>query len=94
MEDLNALSRQLDELLSRSDISETTAEGFGSNDLPDGYYLCEVEKAELTASKNSGNPMVKLQYKVVENGLKNMIDNDGNDVLVDAKGTANRKVFI
>lgn len=94
MEDLSRITNVLDELLSKSDLSNTTSEGSKGGDLPDGYYLCEVEKAELTASKTSGNPMVKFQYKVVENGLKSMVDDQGNDILVEAKGTANRKIFM
>ena len=94
MEDLNRVTSVLDELLGKSDLSGATAEGSKGGDLPDGYYLCEVEKAELTASKSSGNPMVKLQYKVVENGFKSVIDDQGNDILVEAKGTANRKIFL
>lgn len=94
MEDLNRVTNALDELLGKSDLSNATAEGSKSGDLPDGYYLCEVEKAELTASKSSGNPMVKLQYKVVENGFKSVVDDQGVAILVEAKGTANRKIFM
>lgn len=92
MDDLNRLSTMLDDLLGKSDLSQTTSEGSKSSELPDGFYLCEVEKAELTTSK-AGNPMVKMQFKVVENGLKSMVDDQGNAVLVEAKGTANRKIF-
>lgn len=94
MEDIKKISDILDSLLGKSDLSSTTAEGAGSTELPDGYYLCEVEKAELTTSKSSGNPMVKFQFRVVENGHKSVVDDQGNDVLVEAKGTANRKVFM
>lgn len=94
MEDLVKVTSQLDDLLSKSDLSGATAEGSKSADLPDGFYLCEVEKAELTSSKTSGNPMVKIQYKIVENGFKSLVDDQGNAILVEAKGTANRKIFM
>lgn len=94
MDDLTKTMSTLDELLSKSDLSNTTSDGNKNSLLPDGYYLCEVEKAELTASKSSGNPMVKFQYKIVENGLKTMIDDQGNEVFVEAKGTMNRKIFM
>ena len=92
--DLMTTMSTLDDLLGKADISNASAEGNKSPLLPDGYYLCEVEKAELTASKTSGNPMVKLQYKIVENGYKSVRDDQGNDILVEAKGTANRKIFL
>jgi len=94
MSDLNEVKIYLDDLLSKSDLSSTTSEGTISSDLPDGYYLCEVEKAELTSTKATGNPMVKFQYKIVENGLKSVVDAQGNDTLVEAKNTANRKIFL
>lgn len=93
IDNLKDIAVSLDELLSKSDISSITSESSQGYDLPDGYYLCEVEKADLKLSSN-GNPMVSIQYKVVENGLKSDVDKDGNDTLIEARGTANRKIFM
>lgn len=46
-----------------SDSTETFSQ------LPEGYYFCELELAELTTSKSSGNTMVKWQFKVIEDGV-------------------------
>ena len=47
MEDLKAMFSSLDELLNKTDLEDVTAESTGYQDLPDGYYLSEVEKAEI-----------------------------------------------
>lgn len=91
MADLNQISKQLDDLLAQADLSNTTSEG-QSKELPDGYYLCEVESADLGASSN-GNPMVTLKFKIVEDGLKSIIDDKGNDVLVEAKNTKGNYIY-
>lgn len=67
--DMSAVFNALDSLLGNTDLSDVTSEnGGGFEQLPDGYYLCEVVKAELTEAKSSHNPMVSLQLKAVENG--------------------------
>mgnify|MGYP003292502355 CR=1 FL=1 len=83
----------LDSILSNVDLTNVTSESTGFEELPDGYYLCEVEKAELTTSKSSGLPMVAFTLKVTENGKKENIDDKGNFELVEIKGSHNRKVF-
>lgn len=92
MADLNQISKTLDSLLSQADLSQTTSEG-KSKELPDGYYLGEVESAELGESSN-GNPMVTFKFKVVEDGLKSVIDENGNDVLVPAVNTKGNRIYI
>lgn len=88
---------KLDELLASANLEEVDAESNekgGFEDLPDGYYLTEVEKAELTTSKSSGNPMVSFRFTVVEDGLKSVVDAKGNAVFEEVKGSKNRKIFI
>lgn len=90
MEDLKNMFSSLNELLGKTDLEDVTSESTGYSELPDGYYLSEVEKAELTESKNSHLPMVSFQFKIVE---------DGKGVAEDAsyfelKGTKNRKIFV
>lgn len=92
MADLYEISKTLDELLNKADLSSTTSEGL-TRELPDGYYLCEVEKAELTASKN-GNPMVAMRFSVVEDGIKTIINDNGDEELLPAKNTKGQKIFI
>lgn len=92
MADLSQISRQLDELLAQADLTTTTSEGQSRAELPDGYYLCEVEKAELGASSN-GNPMVTIKFKVVEDGFKTVVDEAGNDTLVVATNTKGSNIY-
>lgn len=91
MDELNSnVFSQLDELLKSTDLTNVTADGAGFEDLKDGYYLCELEKAELKTSKSSGQPMVAIQFKVVEDGVD---INTSTGELVPIKGSKNRKMF-
>lgn len=80
---------KLDSLLSQTDFTNVSAEGTGYSDLPEGYYLCEVNRATLTTSKASGSPMVSLQLKAIKDGV---FLND-NDELATLPHTQNRVVF-
>lgn len=88
--DMTKVFNALDNLLNDTDLSDVSAESSGFSELPDGYYLCEVEKAELKESKSSHQPMVAFQFNVVEDGLG--IDEDGN--FFDLKKTKSRKIFV
>lgn len=88
-ENVKNLFDDLDAIIASTDLSKVTAESTGFDELPEAYYLCEVESAKLTTSKNSGQPMISFQYKVLEDG-KN-VDEKGN--LVVMPGTKNRKIF-
>lgn len=90
MEDMTKLFNTLDGVLSNTKLDDVTAESNNFAELPDGYYLSEVEKAELKESKSSRQPMVAFQLKIVEEGLA--VDKDGN--FTDLKGTKNRKIFL
>ena len=84
----------LNALLSKVNLDSITADSTGSYDeLKDGYYLSEVEKAELTVSKNSGNPQVAMTFKVVEDGLGSYIDDRGFQKYATIEHTKNRKIF-
>lgn len=89
-EELKNILGNLDNLLSQTDLKDVTSEGNGFQDLPDGYYLGEVEKAELTISKKSREPMVAFQFKIIEDGRSSTEDGE----FVPLKGTKNRKIFI
>ena len=90
MDNLNDVFNSLNGLLSNTDLSDVSAESAGFSELPDGYYLAEVEKAELKESKSSHQPMVAFQFKVVDDGLA--VDENGEFVTV--KKTKNRKIFL
>lgn len=85
---------QLDKILSSSDLKDVTSENVGFQELPEGYYLCEVEKAELTSSKKSGNPMVAFTMKVVEDGFTAVIEDNGSVNLTSIDKSKNKKIFI
>ena len=88
--DMTSIFKTLDDILGQTDLSDVTAESTPFSELPDGYYLTEVEKAELKESKSSHMPMVAFQLNVVEDGLG--IDENGK--FFDIKKTKGRKVFL
>lgn len=88
--DMSNIFKALDNILGQADLSDVTAENTPFSELPDGYYLTEVEKAELKESKSSHMPMVAFQLNVVEDGLG--IDENGK--FFDLKKTKGRKVFL
>lgn len=90
MEDMTNLFNSLNNVLSNTDLTDVTADSNNFQDLPDGYYLAEVEKAELKESKSTHQPMVAFQFKTVDDGLG--ISNDGSYIKLTK--TKNRKVFI
>ena len=92
-EDIKKMHASLNALLATTDLTDVTAESSGFSELPEGYYLCEVEEAKLTTSKTSGAPMVSLRFKVVEDGHAVEIDEVGNVNMTDLKKTSNRKIF-
>lgn len=95
--DENALKNMqstLDSLLKQSNLEDVTTESTGFEQLPDGYYLSEVEKAELKLSKTSKMPMAALQFRVVDDGVDAEIDSVGNVHLKELKKTKGRKIFL
>ena len=86
---------ELNELLGSVNLTDVTAEsnGSGFDELPDGFYLSEVESATLTTSKNTGNPQVAMTLKVVEDGLAAYIDDHGYSKLKEIPHSKNRKIF-
>lgn len=89
------LSDVLDALLKDTDLNKVTADSRGDfEELPQGYYLCNVEKAELKESKSSKSPMAAFTFKVVEDGHSLNATANGDIELTDIPHTKNRKVFI
>lgn len=83
----------LNELLSQIDWDNIEKSEQSFEDLPEGYYLCEVEKAELKLNKSGTNKQVSFQFKVVENGLAERINDKGFNDLVEIDHSKNRKIF-
>ena len=85
---------ELDALLSTINVAEINPDADDKyEELPDGYYLSEVEKAELTTSKNSGNPQVAMTFKVVEDGIAEYINDKGFSAFKNIEHSKNRKIF-
>ena len=82
----------LDDLLAQTELDGVSSEGSGYDALPNGYYLCEVEKATLAPNKK-GLPMVTFTLKVIQNGIIEAVDDNGDAFLSRATGTQNRKIF-
>lgn len=72
---------------------DTVTDEQSFDDLPEGFYLCEVETAVLKMNKAETNQQVSITFKVVEPGLAETVDERGNSVLQELKGTVNRKIF-
>ena len=86
---LDELFKKVDSVLAKVDLSKTTAESAGFEDLKPGYYLCEVASAKLVESKKTHNPQIALTLSVIEDGFA--FDDDDNKITY--KGTKNRKIY-
>lgn len=89
-EKLKDVLSSLNDIMINTDLSDVTAENSGFSELPDGYYLSEVENAEIKESKSSKMPMVAFQFKIVDDG----VTTNDNGELIRINKTKNRKVFI
>ena len=90
--DLKNLFKSVDTILSKININEIDPNAPDFDNLPDGYYLCEVVKIELTTSK-SGNPQVKAQFKSIENGKEVSIDEEGEATFNELEKTKDKMLF-
>lgn len=90
---MDEIFSSITEVLSGINLDNISAESSG-NDLDDGYYLCEVSKAEITTSKTKGTPMVAFTFTVVENGSAVDVDENGEITKTEIKSTKGRKIFI
>lgn len=92
-EALAALHGELNNVLANVDLSDVTADSTGFQALPDGYYCCEVEKAELKISKTSKKPMVAFTMKVTEDGQQ-VVATETDSYFKPLKKTKGRKIFM
>lgn len=91
---INDALNKLNDLLSKANLDDVSSESSGFSDLPDGYYLCEVDKAEIKESKNTKNPMISFKMKVVEDGYIVKMNKDDEPYFERAKSTKHRCIFI
>lgn len=91
---LDALFASVNEVLAKADLSGVSAEGTGAKELPDGYFLSELQVAELQLGKNSGKPQAKLTLKTIEDGVNQEVDEEGNVDVTPLKKTSNKFIYI
>lgn len=90
-EQLQNIYSSVNKILEDIDTNQVTAESSDSySQLPDGYYLSEVSKVEMTTSKSSGQPMIAWQFKTVEDGIT--IDENLMKSLI--KNTTKKTIFM
>ena len=87
------LFAKIDDVLKNVDLSTTTSEGAGFEELKPGYYLGSVDNAQICTSKSSGNPQVKVCFTVAEDGIAYNTDDAGNVEVEVLKGSKGRKIF-
>ena len=90
----NAVFQSIDEILSKVNLNDVTSESNGRENIPDGYYMCEVEKAEITVSKSSGTPQVAFRFTILEDGTDVVVEADGSITKNSIAHTKNRKIFM
>lgn len=91
--DLSSVFGVVDDLLSQINAEQIDPNAPDFENLPEGYYSCEVVKAELGVSKSSERPQIKLQLKTISNGSAVEIDEEGDSVLKEIPKTQNRFIF-
>lgn len=90
LEDDDDLFNDLDDVLKETDFSQVSATNNGGfENLPDGYYLCQVEETDLKRSKTSNKPMVAIRFSVVDDGYTF----DDTDTLKQLSQGRNRLIF-
>lgn len=85
---------ELDTTLANTNLENVTAEtGAARENLPDGYYLCEVRNAELVLSNSSKKLQVKFTLKTVNNGYTGVVDDKGDFYLSEIDNTKNKNLY-
>lgn len=92
-EELQRLSDRVTSLLGEVDLKGVSSESTGFDDLPEGYFLCKVELAQLKES-NSGDPQVALRLKSIEDGYDLTVDEKTQSTIINTlKKTKGRMLF-
>jgi len=86
---LNALLEKNKDTLTK--VTQTST-GDKFEELPEGFYLCELLEATLGESK-SGKLMASMRFKVVEDGRAVLTDDQGNAQFGIVEHSTNRNIF-
>lgn len=90
-ENLFELLDSIGGIVEKTDL--TTLDKSGTlEELPDGFYLCEIVEAEPTVSKTSGAPMFKLTYNVKKAKVTE-VDERGYATLTEKDNFNGRKIW-
>lgn len=89
---MNSIFDTLNSILSNINAEELTADSVVYEELKDGYYLTEIESAELKSS-NSGKPMASLKGKIVEDGYEVKFTDDNDVTFTQLKRSKGRIIF-
>lgn len=92
--DNNKVFAALNQLLGNTSLNDVTADQAQFSELKDGFYLSELKEASFQVSKNSGQPMVKLEFSIFEDGLDVSIDQKGRQTFIELKKTKGRKFWL
>lgn len=89
-----SIFKSLSEILSSANIDSVSSESAGFDELPEGYYLCEVVKGEITSSSTNHDPMAVLTLKVINNGYDVYATSGGEIEFKEIKNCNNRRVWL
>lgn len=87
------LFKTLGALLGNTKLDDITADSTDFPELPDGYFLCSVEKTELKENKKN-KPMVTFTFTTVEDGLDVQLDDYGVPFRIVREKTENKKLWV
>lgn len=83
---------KLNNLIKTVQLEDVTEEsGSGFKDLPDGFYISEVKKIDLKETKTNQDPMISIQFEVVDDGLT--LNEEGTELVTISK-TKGRFIFV
>lgn len=80
----------LNDILKNIDLKNISNEQNSYIELPDGYYLVQIERAEIVNSKTSGNLMVRWELTTLENGI-GFDENTGGTKYIEK--TAQKRIY-
>lgn len=81
-------------ILAKVNVNKIDPNSSDFESLPEGYYLSEVVKAEYESFPDGSKaPRIKLQLKVVEDGLRVVINENGDSTLEPISKSKGRMIF-
>jgi len=86
------LLKAINEAMQGVNFDNVDPDGNTFTEAPDGYYLCELKKAQFGFSKK-GNLQVACQFKAVEDGCDLDVDKYGNVKVINIPKTKGKVFF-